>query len=162
MTLKVGDKLPDATLLKMDENGIGPVSLGELLTGRSVVIFAVPAAYSGLCSNAHVPSFIRTADQFRAKGVDDVICIAVNDPFVLAAWEKVTGAADAGILTLGDPEGTFTSAVGMMFSAPAIGLINRSIRYALHAVDGEVKALQLEEAHGVCDLTGGEALLAEI
>ena len=158
MTISVGDKLPDATLLTLGENGPEGVSLGEKLAGRKVVIFALPGAYTGVCSTAHVPSFIRTKGDFDAKGVDEVICISVNDPFVMNAWGEATGATEAGLTFLGDAQSEFTNAVGMDFTAPPAGLIARSKRYALYAEDGVVKVLQAEENPGVCDVSGGEAI----
>jgi len=109
-----------------------------------------------------VPSFIRTKAQFEAKGVEEVICIAVNDPFVLGVWAQQTGAAEAGIHMLGDAESTFTAAMGMLSNAPQVGLINRSKRYALYAEDGVVKVLHLEQNAGVCETSGGESLLADL
>ena len=162
MTISKGDKLPDATLLQLGANGPEEVSLGERIKGRKVVIFAVPGAYTPTCHSAHVPSFLRTKDQFADKGVDEIICVSVNDPFVLGAWAKDTGADEAGITMLGDPESSFTKAIGMEFSAPPAGLIDRSKRFALCAEDGVVTVLHEEENPGVCDISGGEAMLAEV
>ena len=144
MSITVGDKLPGATLLQLGAEGPEAVSLGDKLAGRKVVIFAVPGAYTGVCTTAHVPSFIRTKPKFDAKGVDEIICLAVNDPFVMKAWGEATGAAAAGITMLADAESAFTTAIGMDFSAPPAGLINRSARYAMLVEDGVVKVLHRE------------------
>jgi peroxiredoxin len=162
MTISIGTKLPDAALLMMGNDGPEAVNLGTRLNGRKVVIFGLPGAFTGTCSTAHVPSFVRTAAKFAEKGVDEIICISVNDPFVMKAWGESTGAAAAGITMLGDAEGSFTKAVGMTFSAPPVGLIDRSRRYALYAEDGVVKVLHEEENPGACDVSGGEAMLAAI
>lgn len=162
MTLKVGDKLPDATLVGMGAEGPAPVALSEKLSGRKVVIFAVPGAYTGVCSTAHVPSFIRTKGDFDAKGVDEIICISVNDPFVMGAWGESTGATEAGLTMLGDPQSEFTKAVGMDFTAPPAGLIARSKRYAMLVEDGVVTVLNAEENPGMCEVSAGEGLLASI
>lgn len=162
MTIATGDKLPDVTLLRMGENGPETVELSSLTKGRKVVIFGLPGAYTGTCSTAHVPSFIRTKTDFDGKGVDDIICLSVNDPFVMGAWGDATGANDAGILMLGDADSSFTKAIGMEFDAPPAGLYGRSKRYALVAEDGVVTILQAEENPGVCDVSGGEALLAAL
>ena len=162
MTLKTGDKLPEATLLRVGANGPEAVSLSLVTSGRKVVIFAVPGAYTGVCTTAHVPSFIRTKAAFEAKGVDEVVCISVNDPFVMKAWGEATGAAAAGISMLGDAESAFTSAIGMDFTAPPAGLIKRSARYAMLVEDGVVKVLHKEESPGACEISAGEALLAAI
>ena len=159
MTISVGDKLPGASLLRMGENGPEAVDLGAKLAGRKVVIFGLPGAYTGVCSTAHVPSFMRNMDKFAAKGVAEVICISANDPFVLKAWGEATGAMAAGITFLGDAQSEFIKAIGLDFSAPPAGLINRSKRYALLAEDGVVKVLQVEDSPGTCTISGGEALL---
>ncbi|MCO5128783.1 MAG: redoxin family protein, partial [Rhodobacteraceae bacterium] len=97
MTIGFGDRLPAATVLEMTEDGPKPVDLAERLKGRRVVIFGLPGAFTGICSTSHVPSFIRTRQGFADKGVDEVICLAVNDPFVMKAWGEATGASKAGI-----------------------------------------------------------------
>lgn len=162
MAISEGQQLPGATLLAMSEDGPETVDLAAKLKGRKVIIFGLPGAYTRTCSAAHVPSFIRTADALRAKGVDEIICVSVNDPFVMKAWGDATGAIEAGITMLGDAASEFTQAVGMDFSAPPVGFINRSKRYALYAEDGVVKVLHAEESPGVCDTSGGEAMLAAI
>ena len=160
MAISQGDTLPDATLVYMGEDGPTQIKLSEKTKGRKVVIFALPGAYTGVCTTAHVPSFMRTKDQFEAKGVDEIICISVNDPFVMKAWGDATGAAEAGITLLGDAEAEFTIAMGREFTAHPAGLINRSKRYAMVVEDGKVTLLQEEENPGVCDVSGGEGLLS--
>ena len=162
MTISEGSILPEATLLQIGGEGPETVALGERLKGRKVVVFGLPGAFTRTCSAAHVPSFIRTKDKFDAKGVDEIICVAVNDPFVMKAWGENTGAAAAGITFLADADAAFTKAVGMNFTAPPVGFYDRSKRYALYAEDGVVKVLHVEESPGVCDMSGGEALLAAI
>ena len=162
MTISPGDTLPDATLLHIGANGPEGVSLHARLKGRKVILFGLPGAYTGTCTMAHVPSFIRTKDAFAAKGVDEIICVSVNDPFVMKAWGDSTGAAGAGITMLGDADAGFTRAIGMEFTAPPVGFFDRSKRYALYAEDGVVKVLHAEESPGVCDASGGEAMLRAI
>ena len=162
MAISQGDTLPDATLVENTKEGPKQVSLSERLKGRNVVIFALPGAFTGTCTTAHVPSFIRTADQFKSKGVDEIICLSVNDPFVMGAWDAQTGAGKAGIVMLADPSAEFTKAVGMDFSAPPVGLIDRSKRYAMYVTDGTVAVIQAEDNPGVCDASGGEAMLEAI
>ena len=159
MAISKGDTLPDATLVELTGEGPKQVELSDRLAGRNVVIFALPGAFTGVCTTAHVPSFIRTADQLKSKGVDEIICLSVNDPFVMDAWDKQTGAGDAGIQMLCDPDAAFTKAVGMDFSAPPVGLINRSKRYAMYVQDGNVSVIQAEENPGQCDMSGREAML---
>jgi len=161
MTITVGGTLPDAKLSRMGENGPETVSLSEQLKGRKVVVFALPGAFTGPCTTAHIPSFIRTADALRAKGVEAIVCIAVNDPFVLKAWGESTGATAAGITLLGDADGSFTRGLGMDFTAPHIGLIGRSNRYALMIEDGVITHANIDKP-GECNISTGEALLAAV
>jgi len=161
MTISVGGKLPEATLVEMGANGPETFSLSSRLAGRKVILFALPGAFTGPCTTAHIPSFIRTADAFRAKGVEEIICLSVNDPFVLKAWGESTGATKAGISLVGDADGSFTSGLGMDFTAPHLGLVGRSNRYALVIEDGVITKANIDES-GVCNISTGEALLAEI
>ncbi len=161
MTISTGDRLPAASLLRLGPNGPEAVDLSTLTAGKRVVIFAVPGAFTPTCTKSHMPSFIETADQFAAKGVD-LICVSVNDPFVTDAWAKATGADTAGIAVLSDADGAFTKAIGMDFTAPPAGLYGRSKRYALLAEDGTVTALHLEDNPGACSVSGGASMLDEI
>jgi cytochrome c peroxidase len=154
--------LPDATLTQMGAEGPEEVRISDKTAGRKVVIFAVPGAFTPTCHSAHVPSFMRTKDQFDAKGVDEIICISVNDPFVMKAWGEATGATEAGLTLLGDAASEFTKAIGMDFDAPPAGLLARSQRYAMLVEDGKVTALNLEESPGACEISAGEGLLEVI
>lgn len=162
MTIAVGSRLPEATLLRMGSNGPEPVALSALLAGRKVVIFGFPGAFTSTCTTAHVPSFIRTKAQFDAKGVDEIIGLAVNDPFVMARFGESTGATAAGISMIADASGEMTKAIGMDFDVPAIGFHGRSKRYAAYVVDGVVQHLSEPEKPGMCETTSGEAMLAVI
>ncbi len=162
MTISVGSKLPAATLQQFGANGPEAVDLATKLAGRKVVIFGLPGAYTGTCTTAHLPSFIRTRDKFAAKGVDEVICVAVNDAFVMKAWGESTGATAGGITLLADVDSAFTKAIGMEFTAAAVGFFDRSKRYALYAEDGVVKVLNHGQESSACEISGGEALLSEI
>lgn len=161
MSIAVGSTLPEATLVYMGEDGPATVALSERLKGRKVVVFGLPGAFTGTCSTIHLPSFMRTAEQFKAKGVDEIICITVNDPFVLKAWGESTGATGAGITLMGDADGAFTRALGMEFTAPHLGLIGRSNRYAVVLDDGVITHANVDKP-GVCDISTGEALLAAL
>lgn len=157
--LSEGMTLPEATFPVSTPNGMVSVSLAALLRGRRVVIFAVPGAFTPTCDAAHLPSFVRTADALRQKGVDEIICLSVNDPHVMRVWGEQSGATKAGITMLADAAAEFTQAVGMDYSTPERGMLNRSRRYAMLVEDRVVKRLHLEASTGVCDLSGGEALL---
>ena len=160
MTIETGQRLPDATFTEKDDSGIHPVDLAAKLAGRKVVIFGVPGAFTPTCDSAHLPSFIRNLDALKAKGVDEVICVSVNDPHVMRAWGEALGAD--GITMLADAECAFTEAIGMRFDAPPVGLIARSVRYSMLVEDGVVTQLNLETERGVCNLTAAEALLDQL
>lgn len=162
MTISVGDTLPNATLSTMSAEGPITVELKSLIEGRKVVLFGLPGAFTGTCDRAHLPSFIRNVDGFKAKGVEDIICIAVNDPFVMKKWEETSGGAEAGVTMLADPQSELTRALGLEFDVPFLGFFNRCQRFALMAENGVVKVLNLEEEAGVCSLTTGEELLEKL
>jgi len=159
MAVSVGDKIPSAKLINQIGDDVRQIDIAERIAGKRVVIFGLPGAYTGICSAAHLPSFIRTADAFRAKGVDEIICVSVNDVRVMNHWGEHSGAHDAGILMLADWDSELTKALGLEFSVPAIGFKDRMTRCAMLVEDGEVTVLQFEEDHGVCNLTAGETLL---
>ncbi|MFT7390128.1 MAG: peroxiredoxin [Paracoccaceae bacterium] len=159
MTIKVGDTLPEATFVVMGAEGPAPVTTAEFFGGKTVALFAVPGAYTPTCSLKHVPSYVENADALRAKGVDAIACVAVNDPFVLKAWGESTGATGAGIDMLSDAEATFTKAIGLDFTAPGAGLISRSQRYAMVVKDGVVEAINVEGSPGEATVSTGGVIL---
>ena len=158
MTIAVGDRIPATTLINQIGDTVRQIDLAEFVRGKRVVIVGMPGAYTQTCSAAHLPSFIRTAAGFRAKGIDEVICIAVNDVRVMNHWGRTSGAEEAGVLMLADWNSEFTKAVGLEFSVPGIGFKDRLTRCAMVLEDGVVQILQLEESKGTCDLTAGETL----
>lgn len=161
MTITVGDKLPQTKLLRVGANGPETVDSAELAQGR-VALFGVPGAFTGTCTNAHMPSFVRNADAFRGKGVDRIVCLTVNDPFVADAWAKSTGADAAGIEVLADADGSMTRALGLNFDAPPAGLHGRCKRFAALLKDGVVEVIQVEDSPGQCSVSAGEALLEKV
>jgi peroxiredoxin len=158
LSLEIGSTFPDATLVTMGPDGPRTIDVADYVAGRKVVVFGLPGAFTGPCSTSHMPSFVRTADAFRAKGIDEIICVAVNDPFVLKAWGEATGATEAGITLMGDADAVLTKALGMEFTAPPIGLYNRSNRYAVVLDDGVVTHANIDEPN-TCDISRGEQLL---
>lgn len=160
--LSEGMTLPDAKFPVSVADGMKTVSLTEMLNARRVVIFAVPGAFTPTCDVAHMPSFVRNADALRQKGVDEIICLSVNDAYVMRVWGEQSGAAKAGITMLADADAAFTKAVGMEYSSPKSGMLNRSRRYAMLVENGVVTRLHLEASTGACDISGGEAMLAAI
>ena len=159
--IEVGQKLPNATLTMMGPDGVQPVDLASRLKGRRVIIFGLPGAFTPTCSSAHLPSFMRTKPQFDAKGVDEIICLSVNDPHVMRAWGETSGGAAAGITFLADQASEFTKAIGMEFTAPAAGFFDRSKRYSMFVEDGVVTIFNPEIEKG-CAISGGENLLDQI
>ena len=161
MSISVGDKLPDATLRRITADGPQEVSAAEFFAGRKVVVLAVPGAFTPTCNNDHLPTYVEYADAIKAKGVDEIVCIAVNDMFVMDAWSKATGA-EGRVTLLSDGNGEFTAAVGMTLDGSGFGLGNRSLRYSMLVDDGEVKAMHVEENPGVCTVTGGATILEDL
>lgn len=159
MAISVGDKLPTAELARVGADGPEAVDLGGKLDGRKVVIFGLPGAFTGTCTTAHVPSFIRNMNPLRDKGVDEVICVAVNDPFVMQAWAESTGAEAAGITMLADPQSAFTKALGQEMTVPFLGFFDRSKRYAMVVDNGIVTVLKDGDKPGQCSIAAAEALL---
>lgn len=161
MTIKVGDKLPNATFRVMTADGPKPKTTDELFKGKKVALFAVPGAFTPTCSNLHMPSFLNNAAAIKAKGVDTIAVTGVNDIFVLEAWKKSTGA-DGKVEFLSDGNGDFAKAIGMTFDGSAAGLGVRSKRYSMLVDDGVVKTLNVEDAPGQCSVSGGDALLKQL
>jgi peroxiredoxin len=161
MTIKVGDRLPEAKFRVMSAEGPAWKSTDEVFKGRKVAVFAVPGAFTPTCSNLHMPSFVNNIDALKAKGVNGVAVVSVNDVFVMEAWKKASNA-DGKIEFLADGNGEFTKAVDMAFDAAAGGLGIRSKRYSMLVDDGVVKNLNIEDAPGKCELTSGQALLGQI
>jgi peroxiredoxin len=161
MPIKVGDKLPNATFRVMTAEGPKPKTTDDIFKGKKVALFAVPGAFTPTCTNLHMPSFVNNIAAIKAKGVDTVAVTAVNDVFVLNQWAKATGA-DGKIDALADGNGEFAKAVDMAFDGSGNGLGTRSKRYSMLVEDGVVKKLNIEEAPGKCDVSGGQALLAQL
>ncbi|WP_424933852.1 peroxiredoxin [Amaricoccus macauensis] len=161
MAIEVGDRLPESTFLVFGSEGPKEVPSGDVFSGRKVVVFAVPGAYTPTCTKEHVPSFVKAAEALSGKGVDEIVCISVNDPFVMSEWGESTGATSAGIRMLADPKGDFTSAIGLAFDAPPAGLFGRSKRYSMLVEDTVVSKLNIEPATA-CTISGGETILEQI
>ncbi|MEP3244402.1 MAG: peroxiredoxin [Sneathiella sp.] len=159
MTLKVGDKLPNTDLMEMTQSGPSKVSSADLFGGKKVAMFAVPGAYTPTCSAKHLPGFIANLDVLKAKGVDSIICLSVNDPFVMAAWGKDQNAGEVRMIA--DPDGAFTKAMQLEFDASGAGLGIRSRRYSMVAEDGVVSVLNLEETGGF-EVSDAETLVGQI
>jgi peroxiredoxin len=161
MAIKVGDRLPaDVKLKEMGESGPKDVTLGEITRGKTVVLFAVPGAFTPTCSMKHLPGFIEHAAAIRAKGVDEIVCVAVNDAFVMDAWGKASGAAGK-VRMLADGNGEFTRAMGLELDASGFGMGKRSQRYAMIVKDGTVAHLLVEPGPGL-NVSSAESVLAKL
>ncbi len=160
MTIRVGEILPNHTLIRFGTKGLENLKLHDILDIKRSIIFGVPGAYSHTCSKKHLPSFIRIMPKFREKGVNKVICISVNDPFVMASWGLETGALDAGIDMLCDPTSDFISAMGLNFNAAPIGFFNRSKRFSMIIENKKITVLNVDEDSGTCDLSAGETIFS--
>jgi glutaredoxin/glutathione-dependent peroxiredoxin len=161
MTLSVGDRIPQVTLMTMSAEGPAPVESGDVLGTGTVVLFAVPGAFTPTCSDHHLPGFVQQADALRAKGVDTIACIAVNDAFVMNAWGNALGTDDK-ILMLGDGNGAFAAAAGLELDGSGFGLGTRSQRYAAILDNGVVKELLVESDPLVVGASSADTVLDKL
>jgi peroxiredoxin (alkyl hydroperoxide reductase subunit C) len=160
MTIKVGDTIPSMKLMMATPEGPKEVSTDDIFKGKKVVLFAVPGAFTPTCSAKHLPSFVQNADAIKAKGVDTIACIAVNDVFVMSAWGKEQGT-DGKVTMLADGSAMFAKALGLELDLNGRGLGTRSQRYALVAQDGKITHLAVEPPGGF-DVSKGESILAAL
>jgi peroxiredoxin len=160
MTIKVGDKLPEATFQTMTADGVKPKTAAEIFAGRKVVLFGVPGAFTPTCSRNHLPGFIAKADEFFAKGVDTIAVTAVNDVHVMGAWAK---ANPGKVEFLSDGNGAFVKSIGLDYDGTErlMGPV-RSRRYAMYAEDGVVKVLNIEEVTSKAEVSSADNLLNSI
>jgi len=159
MTISVGDKLPDVTMVKATPEGPQQISSGEYFAGRKVALFSVPGAFTPTCSAKHLPGYVEKADEFKAKGVDDIACTAVNDAFVLNAWNKTDGS-DA-VTMLADGNGDFVEAIGLTMDGTGFGMGKRGQRFSMVVDDGKVTQLNVEEP-GDFKVSSAEHMLGQL
>jgi glutaredoxin/glutathione-dependent peroxiredoxin len=160
MAIKVGDKIPSMKLMTVTAEGPKEISTDEIFKGKKVVLFAVPGAFTPTCSIRHLPGFVENAAAIKAKGVDTIVCMAVNDAFVLGAWAKEQHV-DGALVMLADGSGAFTKALGLELDLVARGLGVRSQRFALIAEDGKVTHLAVEQPGGF-EVSRAEAILEHL
>lgn len=158
MTIAVGDRLPEATFMTPTDKGPAPLSTAEVFGGKTVVLFALPGAFTPTCSAKHVPGFLAQAEALRDKGVDTIACLSVNDAFVMGAWGRDQKVGEQ-ILMLADGNGDFTRKVGLELDLTNFGMGLRSRRYALIARDGRVDVLAVEPNPSGLDVSSAEAIL---
>lgn len=161
MTIGIGQKLPAMTLRTITPDGPADISSSDLFDGRKVVLFAVPGAFTPTCSLNHLPGFLENRDTILSSGIDEIVCISVNDHHVMSAWAKAANA-DGKIRFLADWDGAFTKALGMDTDMGIAGLGVRSKRYSMIVDDGEVTALNVEDAPGQATKSGAAALLEQL
>jgi glutaredoxin/glutathione-dependent peroxiredoxin len=159
MTISVGDRLPDVPLAIATADGPQPTTSGEFFRGKKVALFAVPGAFTPTCSVRHLPSFVDKAGELKAKGIDEIAGISVNDPFVMAAWNKSDGSED--ITMLADGNGDFAEAVGLTMDGSKFGMGKRSQRYSMVVNDGVVEQLNVE-APGEYRASSAETMLEQL
>ncbi len=157
MTIKVGDKIPSAKLQQKTKDGVQTLTTDELFKGKKVVVFALPGAFTPTCSAKHLPGFVNHYREIKAKGVDTIACLSVNDAFVMSAWGKDQHVEDK-VLMLADGNGDFTKAVGLTMDGTGYGMGLRSQRYAMVVDNGIVKKLHVE-APGAFEVSSAEAVL---
>ena len=156
MTIKVGDRIPSVNLKTMGEKGPESISTDDIFNGKKVVLFSVPGAFTPTCSAAHLPGYVVNADKIKAKGVDTIVCMAVNDAFVMGAWGKAQNADE--LLMLADGNAEFARALGLTLDGSGFGLGTRSQRFALVAENGVVKHLAVEPGPGL-DVSAAEKIM---
>ena len=160
MTIKVGDTVPAATLMKMTGDGPVPVQTATLFGGRTVALFSVPGAFTPTCSAKHLPGYIGNAEAMRAKGVDEIVAISVNDVFVMGAWGEASGAAGT-VTMLADGNGDFVEALGLTMDGSKFGMGKRGQRFSMLVKDNVVTELNVEEP-GAFKVSSAEHLLAQL
>lgn len=160
MAIQVGDRIPEATLLKATAEGPQPVSTADYFAGRKVALFSVPGAFTPTCSVKHLPGFVERADELKAKGVDEVACVAVNDAFVMQAWGSQSGA-DGKVTMLADGNGDFARALGLTMDASKFGMGERGQRWSAIVDDGIVASLNVEEP-GAFSVSSADFMLSQI
>jgi peroxiredoxin len=159
MTIQVGDRLPDVPLTIASSDGPRPTTTSEFFKGKRVALFAVPGAFTPTCSARHLPSFVEKAGDLKSKGIDEIACISVNDPFVMAAWNQRDGSADITMLSDGNAE--FAEATGLAMDASKFGMGKRSQRYSMIVDDGVVQQLNVE-APGEYRASSAEHMLDQL
>ncbi len=160
MTIKTGERMPAGSFKRMTKDGPAPITTDELFKGKVVVLFSVPGAFTPTCDAKHLPGFVQLADQIRAKGVDTIACMAVNDVFVMNAWGKASGVGDK-ILMLADGNGEYARALGLELDAKGYGMGTRGQRFAIIVRDGVAARVEVE-APGQFKVSAAEAILAHL
>jgi peroxiredoxin len=158
MTINVGDRIPSVTLKQVTPEGVKEFSTDEIFRGKRIVLIAVPGAFTPACSQRHLPGYVERAADIKAKGIDEIACVAVNDAFVMGAWGR-DQKAEGKVRLLADGSGEFARALGLELDLSKGGLGVRSKRYSMLVDDGVVKSINVEQQPGQVDVSGAEAML---
>ena len=161
MAIEKGAKIPSVTFMYMSPDGPKSIDSSEVFGGKRVALFGLPGAYTPVCSAGHLPGFVEQADALKAKGIDSIVCVSVNDPFVMDAWGKANNAGDK-VMMLADPKGDFTRATGLAVDLGDFGLGERTQRFSMIVEDGTVTAINVEASvleHGI---SSAEAMLGQV
>ncbi|HEY3777469.1 MAG TPA: peroxiredoxin [Rhizomicrobium sp.] len=160
MTIKIGDRVPSATLMEMKDGKPQPVSTDEIFRGRKIALFALPGAFTPTCSAKHLPGYVQNAENLKGKGIDAIACVSVNDAFVMGAWGEHQGAGGK-VMMLADGNGDFTRALGLEMDATKYGMGKRSQRFSMLVDNGVVKQLNIEDP-GAYSVSSAEHLLQQV
>ena len=161
MTIKPGDAMPDAQLMYMTDAGPAPISTSDLFGGKTVALFALPGAFTPTCSNQHLPGYVDKAEDLRAKGVDTIVCLAVNDAFVMGAWGQQQGT-NGKVMMVADGNAELTKKLGLEMDGSGFGMGTRSLRYSMIVRDSVVETLNVEQNPGKAVDSGVENLLSQL
>lgn len=160
MTIKIGDKVPSATLMQMKDGKPQPVSTDDLFRGRKIALFALPGAFTPTCSAKHLPGFVQNSEKLKGKGVDAIACVSVNDAFVMGAWGEQQGTGEK-VMMLADGNGDFTRSLGLDMDASKYGMGRRSQRFSMLIDNGVVKQLNIEDP-GAFSISSAEHMLQQL
>jgi len=159
MTISVGDTLPDVKLIKATDEGPDAIQASDYFQGKKVALFSVPGAFTPTCSAKHLPGFVEKADELKAKGIDEIACTAVNDAFVMGAWNEASGSSDVTMLS--DGNGEFAEALGLVMDGSGFGMGKRGQRFSMVVNDGKVEQLNVEQP-GAFEVSSAEYMLGQL
>ena len=161
MSIQPGEKIPSVQLMHLTDAGPTPITTEELFSGKTIALFALPGAFTPTCSNQHLPGFINKSDELREKGVDTIVCLSVNDAFVMGAWGQQQGA-NGKVLMVGDGNGELTEKLGLSMDGSGFGMGTRSLRYSMIVRDGVVETVNIESNPGQAVESGVDNLMSQL
>jgi peroxiredoxin len=161
MPVQIGDKLPDIKLKRLGANGMEEIQTADYFKNKKVVLFATPGAFTPTCAQKHLPGYVSNADKIKSEGVDEIVCLSVNDPFVMKHWGEIAGT-EGKVTMLPDGNGEFVEALGLNFDGSGAGLGKRAKRFSAIIENGIIKDLQVEEAPGQLELSGADVCMVRL